>query len=90
LPELKVDGRILLAVVSLLENFEISPLQRRSLIQFFERTLSHDPKAREKDFENLIRLLSFDEDFILLAKRRRAEVVASFPEPHNLTTVNTM
>ena len=90
MPELKANGRIMLEVDALLKNFEISPLQRRCMFQFFERTLSQDPKARETDFENLIRLLSFDEDFILLAKRKGAEVVISLPEPHSLTTVNTI
>jgi hypothetical protein len=90
LPELKANSRIVQEVGARIDTFEISPLQRGSLKKFFKRTLSQDPKARETDFENLIRLLSFDEDFILLAKRGRTEVIASLPEPHNLTTVNTI
>lgn len=42
---------------------DLSEYQNSCLSNFFRKTVCLEPKDRECDFEKLVKLLSFDEDF---------------------------
>lgn len=85
LPGLKSQNEIPSVIDSALDKFfDISEHQKKCISRFFKGTVCPAPEKREVDFENLIRLLTFDEDFRLLSKSNEAgqSRPAAFPDPH--------
>ena len=90
LPELKSKKALsVFADSALAMFFDVSSSQRESLSRFFKSTLALEPEKRELDLQNLIRLLTFDESFVLLDKKERAESgkTSVFPNPHMVASV---
>ncbi|KAK5445183.1 hypothetical protein LTS15_010274 [Exophiala xenobiotica] len=58
---------------------DLSEYQNSCLSQFFKKTVCLDPNDRESDFEQLLKLMSFDEDFRMQQPDHQAGIQ---PEAH--------
>jgi hypothetical protein len=87
LPQLKSENEIPIVVEAALGRwFDLSAQQNECISQFFKATVCEEPEKRELNFGRLVRLLTFDEDFVLIARRQEDPVI--FPDPHGLASVS--
>jgi hypothetical protein len=87
LPQLKSANEITSVVDALLcECFDLTPQQNECISQFFKATVCQEPEQRDQNFERLLRLLTFNDDFILVNGGQKYPFI--IPDAHELASVS--
>ena len=69
------------------ECFDLTPQQNECLSQFFKATVCLEPEQRDQNFERLLRLLTFNDDFVLVSGGQKNPAIV--PDAHELASVST-